>query len=206
VTFYSNASNLVSPDANGGTWDEYLFDRKSRKTARVSVDSLGNQGSQSSFNGSVSADGRLVAFSSDSPLVPGDTNGVRDVFVHQLGDADNDGEWDPFDNCPNWSNPTQALPPWNIPVGDPDCDGFTTATEQRVGTNASLHCGSNAWPPDLNNSGFADVSDLIPLLNVFGQPSPPAPTRYNLAPDPPNGYVDITDIARLLGFFNKGCS
>ena len=55
-------------------------------TERVSVDSAGGEGNgpQGSFSPDISADGRYVAFShSDSSnLVPGDTNGLVDVFVH----------------------------------------------------------------------------------------------------------------------------
>jgi WD40-like Beta Propeller Repeat len=52
-------------------------------TTRVSVDSAGNEGNARSSTVSISADGRFVAFSSDaSNLVPGDTNRVEDVFVH----------------------------------------------------------------------------------------------------------------------------
>ena len=54
-------------------------------TERVSVDSEGVEGNDSSGNvrASISADGRFVAFdSSATNLVAGDTNGVDDVFVH----------------------------------------------------------------------------------------------------------------------------
>ena len=52
-------------------------------TERASVDSSGNQGNQSSSSSSISWDGRYVAFYSDaSNLVPGDTNGCGDIFVH----------------------------------------------------------------------------------------------------------------------------
>jgi Tol biopolymer transport system component len=57
------------------------------RTVRVSVSSAGQQANADSARGgiSVSGDGRLVAFASDaSNLVPGDTNGVRDVFVRDL--------------------------------------------------------------------------------------------------------------------------
>src|SRR2546429_81780 len=55
------------------------------QTALVSVDSAGTQGNDSRFSPSLSADGRLVAFASyASILVPGDTNGAEDVFVHDL--------------------------------------------------------------------------------------------------------------------------
>ena len=52
-------------------------------TTRVSVASDGAQGNGYSYHPSISADGRYVAFESDaSNLVSGDTNGARDVFVH----------------------------------------------------------------------------------------------------------------------------
>src|SRR5437762_3520785 len=66
----------------GGT-DVFVHDRQTGTTERVSVDSLGNEGNGSSANPSISADGRFVAFDSGaSNLVPGDTNGGTDVFVH----------------------------------------------------------------------------------------------------------------------------
>jgi len=49
---------------------------------RVSVSSAGTQGNNMSLRSGLSADGRFVAFESDSSnLVPGDTNGWADVFV-----------------------------------------------------------------------------------------------------------------------------
>jgi len=52
-------------------------------TERVSVAGGGAQGDDFSSKPAISADARLVAFESlASNLVPGDTNGVRDVFVH----------------------------------------------------------------------------------------------------------------------------
>src|SRR5918911_321977 len=52
-------------------------------TTRVSVDSAGHQANGDSDLAALSADGRVVAFSSDaSNLVAGDTNGTPDIFVH----------------------------------------------------------------------------------------------------------------------------
>jgi Ca2+-binding RTX toxin-like protein len=54
-------------------------------TTRVSVNSAGIQGDENSFNPSISADGRFVAFTSAaSNLVPGDTNNKQDIFVRDL--------------------------------------------------------------------------------------------------------------------------
>src|SRR5438874_791958 len=50
---------------------------------RVSVDSAGNEGNGGSGGPAISTDGRFVAFDSGATnLVPGDTNGGTDVFVH----------------------------------------------------------------------------------------------------------------------------
>ncbi|MBI5951341.1 MAG: PD40 domain-containing protein [Chloroflexi bacterium] len=82
VVFNSNASNLVDGDTNG-VRDIFVYDRATGITTRVSVDSSGLQGNGDSSHPSSSFDGRYVAFDSlSSNLVSGDTNGERDVFVH----------------------------------------------------------------------------------------------------------------------------
>ncbi len=82
VAFESYASNLVAGDTNGAA-DIFVRDRQSEKTTRVSIDSAGKQGNNSSYAPSISADGRWVAFQSDATnLVPGDNNGWADIFVH----------------------------------------------------------------------------------------------------------------------------
>ena len=80
VAFDSYASNLVAGDTNGKL-DVFVRDLVNATTERVSIDSAEAQGSKDSFNGSLSFDGRFVAFLSSSLLVAGDTNGHRDVFV-----------------------------------------------------------------------------------------------------------------------------
>lgn len=82
VAFYSTANNLVSGDTNSQT-DIFVRDRTTGSTARVSVASDGTQANGGSYNPSISADGRFVAFESDaSNLVNGDTNDLQDIFVH----------------------------------------------------------------------------------------------------------------------------
>jgi len=52
---------------------------------RVSVASSGSQANGNSEEPSISSDGRFIAFISDATnLVTGDTNGVADVFVHDM--------------------------------------------------------------------------------------------------------------------------
>lgn len=83
VAFLSYASNLVRGDTND-TSDVFVRDLRTGRTSRVSVSGTGAQGDGfSSFTLDLSPDGRYVLFDSDaSNLVPGDTNGFPDVFVH----------------------------------------------------------------------------------------------------------------------------
>lgn len=84
VVFSSYASNLVPGDTNGAT-DIFIRDLKAGTTKRISVDSSGNEGNSYSVSPAFSANGRFVAFvSAATNLVPGDTNGLDDVFVHDL--------------------------------------------------------------------------------------------------------------------------
>ena len=58
-------------------------------TTRISVASDGSQGNGWSEDSAISADGRYVAFSSEAKnLVSEDTNGYRDVFVHDRLNGD----------------------------------------------------------------------------------------------------------------------
>ena len=85
VAFGSYGSTLVAGDTNG-EGDVFVRDRLTGTTQRVSVDGQGQQASGSSMRGAISEDGRVVVFDSVAPdLVPGDTNGYWDVFVHVLG-------------------------------------------------------------------------------------------------------------------------
>ena len=85
VVFASGATDLVPGDANGAV-DVFLRDRVLGTTELVSVGPGGAQANDSSgyltAGLAVSPDGRYVAYLSPaSNLVPGDTNGLPDVFV-----------------------------------------------------------------------------------------------------------------------------
>ena len=81
VAFASDATNLVPGDTNGRT-DVFARDRAAGTTERVSVGPGDAQGKGASYRPAISWDGREVAFVSEAAnLVPGDTNGVTDVFV-----------------------------------------------------------------------------------------------------------------------------
>jgi hypothetical protein len=85
VAFSSYSSNLMLRDTNDAS-DVFVRDTLTNTTTRLSVGSEGNQGNQSSFGGSISADGRIVVFDSEaSNLVSGDTNNTWDVFATEIG-------------------------------------------------------------------------------------------------------------------------
>jgi len=82
VAFESSAGNLVPGDSNGGL-DIFVYDRDADSIERVSLAADGTQANSWSWEPAISAHGRYVAFrSSADNLVPGDTNGVGDVFIY----------------------------------------------------------------------------------------------------------------------------
>jgi Tol biopolymer transport system component len=82
VAFESDATNLVRGDTNGVS-DIFVRNVRNGNVIRVSVGASGTQANGASFNASISGDGRFVVFQSDaSNLVPNDTNGKTDVFLH----------------------------------------------------------------------------------------------------------------------------
>jgi hypothetical protein len=84
IAFSSDATNLVESDTND-VRDSFVYDRRKGVCVRVSVSSNGEQGVSSSYHSYVSPDGRYVGVSSHADnLVPGDTNGWHDSFLHDL--------------------------------------------------------------------------------------------------------------------------
>jgi Tol biopolymer transport system component len=82
VAFVSVGGNLVAGDGNGAE-DVFVRDRLLGTTERVSVSSTGVEGDGDSGGPWISGDGRWVSFGSEAGnQVPGDTNRMRDVFVH----------------------------------------------------------------------------------------------------------------------------
>src|SRR5581483_2363924 len=83
IAYQSDATNLV-PDDTNGVGDIFVYDRTARTTVRVSVDNNGRQGLGYSSDAKISGNGRFVAITTFSALVPEDTNGVEDIYVYDL--------------------------------------------------------------------------------------------------------------------------
>lgn len=101
VAFVSFAPDLVGNDLNGLP-DVFVRDRERGVTVRVSVSTAGVEGNGVSgldVNGlpvppGISSNGRFVVFASNANnLAPGDSNGVKDVFIRDR-DRDGNGVYD----------------------------------------------------------------------------------------------------------------
>jgi Tol biopolymer transport system component len=174
VAFCTQANNLVPGDTNG-MQDIFIRDRLGRTTERVSVDSSGVQGNGHSglYGISISADGRLVAFESASNnLVPGDTNGAREVFVHDRlsgttervaldstgaqGNAASfypslsaDGRYVAFTSAASNLVPADTNGKWDTFVRD-----RLTGSTERVSVSASGMEGDNdSYKPEISSDG-----------------------------------------------------
>ena len=85
VSFTSYATNLVAGDDNE-LYDIFVRTFPNGPIERVSLGVGGVEANGHSTNSAISADGRYIAFQSEaSNLVPGDTNGVADVFIVDRG-------------------------------------------------------------------------------------------------------------------------
>ena len=84
IAFDLPAAGLVAGDHNGAR-DVFVREGVRGRAKLVSVALGGGVGNATSRGAAISADGRTVAFeSSASDLVPGDDDGLRDVFVRDL--------------------------------------------------------------------------------------------------------------------------
>ncbi len=130
-------------------------------------------------------------------------NGVGDACE----DSDGDTVLDAADNCPAWPNTGQSLPPWTVAANDPDCDGWSSADENVIGTlpfdGIPNGPSENATPADINNDRVTDISDLGLIAASFSLLVPPAPPRHDLTPSPPDRVVDISDIGAIAARFGQ---
>ena len=202
VAFGSFATNLASGDSNGMDSDIYVHDRQTGQTNRVSIDSNGSQGSGGSYFPVISADGRYVAFVSDvSTLVSGDTNGLRDVFIHdrQTGQTtrvnvdsygnqatgacsdpyypnsvalSNDGRYVAFDSCAD-----------NLVAGDTNASVDIFVHDRQTGATGRVSVDSS------NIQG--NFHSLNPSISGDGRYVAFDSGSSNLAPGDTNGARDI---------------
>jgi Tol biopolymer transport system component len=144
VAFVSQATNLVPGDTNH-TYDIFVFDRKTRRTTRVSVASTGAQADGYSVWPSISADGRYVAFSSSAKnLAPDNDDFFEDVFVR-----------DRFAGTTTMVSVSNEGESATFPALEPDISAD--------GTAVAFHSeSSNLVPNDTNGTHDVFVHDSTP--------------------------------------------
>ncbi len=195
VAFGSEATNLVPGDSNG-TWDVFVHDRQTGQTTRVSVDSAGGQANDQSTHCAISDDGRYVAFSSEATsLVPGDANGVVDVFLHDrqtgetarvsVDDAGNEGDGNSSRPALSGDGRYVAFESWasNLVAGDTNGATDIFVHDRQTGETARVSvdgAGNQA-------SGACALADI----SADGRHVAFSSSASNLIPDDTNGRCDV---------------
>lgn len=205
VAFASAATNLVAGDTNRFA-DIFVHDTRSGTTVRASVRSDGRQADGTSFLPDLTFDGDLVAFKSDAAnLVPADSNGRTDVFVHVL--ASGATERVSVDSFGNQADGLSGAPKISADGGyvafpsfasnlDPD-DGnrasdlfvFDRTAERENGTFGALRRVS-VERKDLE-APTGNVSELQPALSGDGRFVAFASEAANLVPFDINNLSDV---------------
>jgi Tol biopolymer transport system component len=191
VQFWSEASNLVPDDINGtydsGGYDVFVKDRQTGAISRASLNAAGIEGVADSVTGSMTADGRLVAFGSYSgDLLPDDLNGVPDIYVKDLqtgaleavsraadgSEADGDSFWNPVISADGryvafWSEAT------NLVAGDTNSlidifvkDRQSGAVERLSAAADGAQANGPSYNPSLSDDGlvvafWSEASNLV---------------------------------------------
>jgi len=190
VAFSSSATNLVASDGNH-VFDVFVHDLATGATVRVSVSSSGTESNRNCGSPSITGDGRLVVFHTDaSNLVAGDTNGARDVFVHDR-DPDGNGVFDEGNGTTERVSVTAGGAQANSGSFMP-----TITVDGRFVAFASA--ASNLVSNDLN--GYTDVfvkdrtTGTVTCVSVDGN----GDTRHGVSNDP-----EISDDGNAVAFASE---
>ncbi|MFQ5435052.1 MAG: carboxypeptidase regulatory-like domain-containing protein [Anaerolineae bacterium] len=198
VTYYSSAFNLVGGDSNGRD-DVFLFDRQTQTTTRLSLNAADQQGDGLSWIPAMAGDGTAVAFSSQATnLVAGDSNGVQDIFVVDLGPQGPTAVYLPvilheypptyaisgqvLDNGSPVSGVTLSLNTGAVTTTDANGRyqfstlpaGTYTITPAKTGYTFIPTSRTVTLPPDAANVDFTAVPNPTPTATPTGTPTPTA--------------------------------
>lgn len=154
VAFRSKADNLVPGDEDTLGYDIFVRDLLTGETKMVSGNLDGAQSANYFGPPSISDDGSYVTFSSDnSQLIPDDTNGASDIFVHHYTDG---GTVPPFDIDLDVSEATVDLAYYTEQTKE--SQPFTTVLETSI-TNHGPDEATNVLVEFFN--GHPDLGDMI---------------------------------------------
>jgi len=211
ISFSTGSNNLVPNDTNERP-DVFIRDTVLGLTEIVSLSSSGAQGNGTSSRESISADGRYVVFrSSATNLVPNDTNGQQDLFVH-------DRETGNTEMVSLSSTGVQGNA-WSLGASISD-DGRYVAFSSDA-TNLVLN-DTNSVRDLFVHDRVTNITEIIPISNIDTQSNGDSIThgilsssdmRYiafsseatNLIPNDSNGFTDafIYDTQGLAGEIHR---
>lgn len=202
VLFESRASNLVPGDTNADLYgpgsgdDIFIKNLLTGSVTRVNLNSAGEQANSASATPVFSPDGSKVAFQSwASNLVPGDTNGVTDIFVKDLasgavmrastnksGNQSNGYSSDPVFSPDGtkvafWTNATKLVPNDTNGTYDIIVKDLLTGETARLSVD---RFGTQANGQSLRPSFSADGTKLVFVSEAD-----------NLVPGDTNGTADV---------------
>jgi Tol biopolymer transport system component len=218
VAFESDATNLVFGDTNQST-DIFVRDRQNAATRRMSVDSAGNEANPGgSFDPALSADGKVVAFSSRADnLVAGDTNLTYDVFVHVRGSGNTTRvSVDSAGNQSAWGSVHPALSSNGDVVAFESGASDLVAGDTNGFSDVFVHVRSTGVTERVSVSSAGAEGDghsTNASLSADGQIVAFATLATNLAPYDANGVSDVlvrdraagtTTLASFDGAWNAG--
>lgn len=202
VAFASESSTLVQGDTNDSA-DLFVKNLVNGSIQRFNTAADGTQTNVASFSPAWSPDGSKIAFLSGAKnLVPGDTNGVTDVFtknlttsaVERVSTAGNgDQSSDPAYDRPSWSPDSTKVAfssyANNLVPGDSNAGSdlfvktLSSGDIQRVSTSANGQQANNADPlgPDSYHGRWSPDGALIAFNS----------DADNLVPGDTNGQSDV---------------
>ena len=128
------------------------------KAAAIPCPALGNFGDVDGINGVTTADARMISMIDGGAIKPTPTqkknadvngDGVVGITDVQLVLMYIEG------------SPIQVT---FKACAENDGDGFSNVRENYLGTNPYKSCGTNAWPPDINNDRKVDIRDMASFI------------------------------------------
>jgi Tol biopolymer transport system component len=197
VAFESFSSRLVPGDTNGAL-DVFVADVATGNLDRVSLSTDGGQADNRSYSPSISADGRIVAFSSFADnLVPDDTNALLDVFIRRrdqktttrLSVAPDGSGADGLSFAPVVSA-DGALVVFSSEAGNLVADD-SNGTRDVFLASTTTGVLSRLSRPRSGGKGQGDGPSLGPVVDASGMMVAFASFATNLVPGDTNGQSDV---------------
>ena len=168
---FQTPSNLIIPGLPIQQLNVFVRDRLTGSVELINVDPSGAQAQGFSWESSISAEGRFVAFASDSTsIVAGDTNAARDIFVRDrmMGTTERVSVSSTGQQADDHSNLTAISADGryvaftsdaaNLVVGDTNNYADTFLRDRLHGTTELLSIAFDGTSADVGASGLVGLS------------------------------------------------